>query len=65
MQYRCARCHTEFTSDEDLPRCPTCGAQSGIEPVHAPGLPMRLFGAVLGVAITLALVGGLASRSLG
>jgi len=26
---------------------------------------MRLFGAVLGVAITLALAGGLASRSLG
>ncbi|RMG95026.1 MAG: zinc ribbon domain-containing protein [Deltaproteobacteria bacterium] len=62
VKYRCARCHTEFSSDEDTPRCPTCHAESGIEPVHRAGLPMRLFGTVLAAAACTALVGGIVAR---
>ncbi len=62
MRYRCARCHTVFSSNDELPVCPTCRAQSGIEPVHAPSLAMRLFGAVLGTAAVVALTGGILAR---
>ncbi len=65
MKLRCARCHTVFEAQGEHPRCPTCGATSGLEPVHPPGLPMRMFAGVLGLAVVVALVGAVLTRVSG
>ncbi len=65
MKVRCARCHTAFDAEGEDPKCPTCGATSGLEPVHAPELPMRMFAGLLGLAIAIAAAGALVTRVSG
>lgn len=68
MNYLCARCHHEFSVDGDgdeLPPCSKCGAEAGLEPIHGIPMAMKLFGAVLGGVIVLAIGGGLLSRIMG
>ena len=57
-EYRCARCHTKFAPKEDEERCPSCGAEAGLEPVKH-GLPpaMKLFGALIGGALVATVAG--------
>ena len=67
VQYRCARCHQEFSSTATGAElaCPNCKAEAGLEPVHAVPVAMKLFGMVVAGVIALAVGGGLLSRLMG
>ena len=41
----CSRCHCELEQPEESEsaKCPSCGAEAGLEPVKATPFPMRLF----------------------
>jgi len=63
VQYQCARCHREFSSDGDKApeACPDCKAEAGLEPAKAASLAMKLFGALLLCAIVISVAGTVAA----
>jgi uncharacterized paraquat-inducible protein A len=63
--YRCSQCHTAFEAEAEPERCPSCGAEAGLEPQHRAPMPMRLFGVWLVSAIVLAVAAGVVGRVLG
>ena len=70
MQFRCARCHHEFSASsegegEGELACPNCKAEAGLEPIHGIPFAMKLFGMLLAGVVVLALGGGLLSRLVG
>lgn len=67
MQYHCSRCHYVLTApagkdgDGGELHCPRCKAEAGLEPQYAAPLPMKLFAAVLGLALVAVLASLLVS----
>jgi len=65
---RCSQCHTVFSLEEEGTEhhaCPTCKAEAGLEPVTGVPPAMRMFGAVLGLVVLVAIAGDLVSRIAG
>lgn len=67
MRVHCAQCHHgwDVPGDQEPTQCPNCGAEAGLEPVHAPPPAMRLFGMLLAGVIAAAVTGGVLSRFAG
>ncbi len=60
VEYRCSACHTAFAAQAEPHACPNCAAEAGLEAVHAPAMPMKLFGLLLAMAVIVSIAGGAA-----
>ena len=65
MTFACARCHHQFSADEDPHACPKCGAEAGLEPQKGVPVPMKLFGLLVVGVLVAAFSGGIVSRIAG
>ena len=61
MLYECARCHDRFRVEGEAHRCPSCGAEAGLENLKEGDIPfaMKSFGGVIAFALLISLVGSI------
>jgi DNA-directed RNA polymerase subunit RPC12/RpoP len=65
VTFACARCHHEFSADEDPEVCPKCGAEAGLERQKGVPVAMKLFGLLIVGVLVAAMSGGVVSRIAG
>ena len=65
MTFACARCHHQFTADDDPSTCPKCGAEAGLERQKGVPMPMKLFGLLVVGVLVAAFSGGIITRVAG